>query len=205
MRPGRAASSLIGVNGDGFPMRLGTGPGASTLYCGRGLGSKAVPGSGSKCGPDSGPQCPSCKACTKQAASQLLRAASKACLGSDTERKEGVVMAVKGAAGGPGAAVRVASVHTGHLCDYAGEDLIYADGSLPGPAAELAGDKPAVAAGAPPDWGAAHVAKVEVSTDSSGGGPQALVDGQPDTYWESSGQPVRHPEVVHLHNISCIM
>lgn len=48
-------------NDEGCAMRLGSGSGASALYCGRVLGKAVIPGSDGQCGPDDGPQCASCK------------------------------------------------------------------------------------------------------------------------------------------------
>ena len=44
----------------GFEMRPGTGAGANTLYCGRKLGTREIPGSDGRCGPNNGPQCDAC-------------------------------------------------------------------------------------------------------------------------------------------------
>ena len=47
--------------GDGLIRTLGTSPGYTNLfYCGRSLGSRAIPGSDGQCGPNNGPQCTAC-------------------------------------------------------------------------------------------------------------------------------------------------
>mmetsp|Transcript_64037 Transcript_64037/g.113903 ORF Transcript_64037/g.113903 Transcript_64037/m.113903 type:complete len:725 (-) Transcript_64037:44-2218(-) len=51
------------VNDEGCKLNRGTREGyTQTFYCGRKLGTAAIPGSPSgKCGPDEGPQCPACR------------------------------------------------------------------------------------------------------------------------------------------------
>ena len=44
-------------NKAGIPVRLGTGYGARTYYCGRILGRDRIPGSDGQCGPTDGPSC----------------------------------------------------------------------------------------------------------------------------------------------------
>lgn len=53
------------ANRVGAAMRLGTGAGKATLYCGRRLGRTLIPGSDGQCGPNSGPQCADCAAAPK--------------------------------------------------------------------------------------------------------------------------------------------
>ena len=56
------------INDEGAPVSLGTAKfakdgfdGTGKFYCGRRLGSGAIPGSDGQCGPDGGPQCASCR------------------------------------------------------------------------------------------------------------------------------------------------
>jgi len=50
-----------GLNVAGKQMKLGTGSGSGTYYCGRHLGVDTIPGSDGSCGPNNGPQCPDCQ------------------------------------------------------------------------------------------------------------------------------------------------
>jgi hypothetical protein len=66
----RTDRSLPQINGAGAAMRLGTGSGAATLYCGRRLGRALIPGSDGQCGPNNGPQCADCAAAPKPVVAQ---------------------------------------------------------------------------------------------------------------------------------------
>ena len=176
---------------------LKAGKTAGSFYCGRNLGKAVLPPNGT-CS-ESGPHCQSCRACSLLGVKET-KVASDCCLAAAKDGREGVVRAVKTASGAGARLVRVVSVHTGHVCYYAADDLMYADGSLPGPAPVIpmhdgkAGgggpSKPAAAGNPqlPADWGAGYVASVEVSSDEMGNGPQVLVDGNGTTFWQSDGQ-----------------
>jgi hypothetical protein len=175
LRPGKTGSSVAALK---------PGKPAGALYCGRAVGKVVLPPNGT-CS-ESGPYCPSCRACVALGVKET-KTASDACLGAAKDGREGVVKAVRLATGAGARLVRVVSVHSGHVCYYAPDDLMYADGSLPGGAQHvpmLGGATPAAGGGGggssvlgagsavPADWGAAYVASVEVSTDASGNGPQ---------------------------------
>ena len=180
---------------------LKAGKTAGSFYCGRNLGKAVLPPNGT-CS-ESGPHCQSCRACSLLGVKET-KVASERCLAAAKDGREGVVRAVKTASGAGARLVRVVSVHTGHVCYYAADDLMYADGSLPGPAPVIpmhdgkAGgggpSKPAAAGNPqlPADWGAGYVASVEVSSDEMGNGPQVLVDGNGTTFWQSNGKQGTH-------------
>ena len=90
---------------------------------------------------------------TAPRALSLNAAAAAACLGAADAGRLGVVVEHRPATGaGPSrqAAVRVASATSGHLCDYAPDDLVYADGSRPGPNPPQPHCEPATATPPPP-------------------------------------------------------
>jgi len=57
----RSAEAEDAVNDDGARVELGNGEGSNKFYCGRDLGTEAIPGSDGRCGPNNGPQCASCQ------------------------------------------------------------------------------------------------------------------------------------------------
>jgi hypothetical protein len=196
LRPGKTGSSVAALK---------AGKAAGSMYCGR-----PIPKPGTGTCSESGPHCASCSACAALGVKET-KAASDHCLGTSKDGREGVVQAVKSPpiafGGAPARLVRVVSVHTGHVCFYASEDLMYADGSLPGadpaipflesatkarPTLARAGAGGSGGANLPADWGAAYMSKVEVSSDAGSNGPQVLVDGNGGTFWQSNGRQGTH-------------
>ena len=171
LRPGKNGSSVAVLK----PAKT---PGA--FYCGRNVGKAVLP---SGTCTEAGPHCPSCRAFAALGVKDT-KVASECCLGAAKDGRVGIVKAVRAAPAGA-RIVRVVSAHSGHVCYYAADDLMYADGSLPGPCLVMpladpgkpVGAKPGAAAAAgnpslPADWGSVYVASVEVSSDANGSGPQ---------------------------------
>ena len=171
LRPGKNGSSVAVLK----PAKT---PGA--FYCGRNVGKAVLP---SGTCTEAGPHCPSCRAFAALGVKDT-KVASECCLGAAKDGRVGIVKAVRAAPAGA-RVVRVVSAHSGHVCYYAADDLMYADGSLPGPCLVMpladpgkpVGAKPGAAAAAgnpslPADWGSVYVASVEVSSDANGSGPQ---------------------------------
>jgi hypothetical protein len=184
--------------GDRVRLRLGR-PGSSAarlqsdatgaLFCGRRLPG----GTGATC--CAAAACSTCRACAALGARPTALDSAR-CLGPASAGREGVVQAVEHApaAAGEGCLVRVVSLRTATACTYASDDLLYADGSIPGPLPRIPFVGPATTPLA--DWHARLVAQLGPPPPGAAMGEwvRMLLDGDPGALRQVRGDVGDDPE-----------
>ena len=122
-------------------------------------------------------------------ADELPRLRSGLCVAE--EGGEGVILDTKAVEvdRAPRSVLKVASTKDGTVGVYFKENLMLADCWLP---SGSSGSDPKKHPKIPSDWGASLVAKVEVSSDEHKNGPTVILDGNPETFWQSHGVQGQH-------------